>query len=369
MTARRTSRIRHASAQSGFSLVEVLVATAMGTVIIGSTLTALTHAMRANDAVLRLTAMNHALRSAMDLMVRDFLQVGSGLPPGHAIATPAGAGSSLLRLPGPPGTAFTNSANDTDLAAIVPGTGRGPVINGVATDTITILAADNTFTDVGVTAVSNTSIILPNGVDIGSGPDRVVPGQLMMITKGSFSTLVQVTDVNQNNRVLRFDSGDSLNLNQPSAGQGSLASLNAAAPPGSPANIRVTRIRMITYYIDATVTDRPRLVRRINNGDPLTFDNTLGTVVGNDIENLRISYDLADGASNPSNVRFTAADLDGSGACAPNPCTATQIRKINIALTARSSHASEPGARLFRNTLSSQVSLRSMAFVNQYQTP
>src|SRR6185295_15550560 len=45
---------------------------------------------------------------------------------------------------------------------------------------------------------------------------------------------------------------------------------------------------------DATDPSHPRLVRRINNGDPLLFDNTTGNTVAFDIDNLQISYDIAD---------------------------------------------------------------------------
>lgn len=365
----RRQRRARASSQSGFSLVEMLIAMAIGTMVMGATLTALSNALRANDAVHRLSGMNNTLRSAMDLMVRDFLQVGSGLPPGHVVQTPSGSGSTLVRIPGPPGTAFTNPAGATNIAAIIPGSGRGPVVNGVATDTITVLMADNTFLDISVSATTSTTITVPASVNIAAGPDRVVAGQLMMITKGSVTTLVEVTAVNTSSRVLTFATGDSLNLNQTTAAQGTLAQLNAATPANSTTTMRISRVRMISYYIDATTAGRPRLVRRINNGHPTTFNNTLGTMVGNDVEGLRISYDLADGVNNPSDVRFLTADLSGSGACSPNACAASQIRKINVSLTARAGNAAEAGGRVFRNTLTSQVSLRSMAFVNEYQSP
>ena len=56
------------------------------------------------------------------------------------------------------------------------------------------------------------------------------PGQLMMIWKGTFTTLVQVTSVNTAGRVLTFANGDSLNLNQTAAAAGNLTYLNAQAP-------------------------------------------------------------------------------------------------------------------------------------------
>src|SRR5581483_10136898 len=109
----------------------------------------------------------------------------------------------------------------------------------------------------------------------------------------------------------------SLNLNQTAAANGTLTALNLAAPANSGGTAgqavqqtQATRIRMITYYIDATISPaRPRLVRRMNNGNATTFNNALGTVVAFDIENLQISYDIADGVSNPSNVKMTADDL------------------------------------------------------------
>ena len=51
----------------------------------------------------------------------------------------------------------------------------------------------------------------------------------------------------------------------------------------------------------------------MNNGDPTNFDNALGTVVAFDIENLQVTYDLADGVTNPTNVRMDDDDLDGTG--------------------------------------------------------
>ena len=359
-------RLREAA---GFSLVELLVSSAIMVTILGSTMMTMTQALRVNETALLVTGMNSTLRGGMDLMIRDLLQVGSGLPPGHVILTPSGAGSLPLRIPGPPGTAFLSVSGDPDLSAIVPGPGLGPVINGVPTDIITVLAADNTFTDVALTAVTSTSVDVSSAVNIASGPDRVLPGQLMMIEKGATTTLVQVTTVNTSTRRLTLASGDSLRLNQPAAAAGSLAVLDAVAPAATPPATSATRIRMVTYYLDASVAEHPRLVRRINNGHPMTFDNTLGTAVAIDVENLQFTYDLADGATNPANVRFTTADLAGSGACAPNPCSVNQIRKVNVVITARSKDRFRSTQQFFRNSLSSQVSLRGMAFVDEYLSP
>ena len=83
--------------------------------------------------------------------------------------------------------------------------------------------------------------------------------------------------------------------------------------------------------------------------------------------NLHITYDLADGVTNPANVRMTAADLQGTGACAPAACSPNQIRKVNMMLSGRSRIPMRGTRQFFRNRLFTQVSLRSLAFVDRYQ--
>ena len=380
----KTSTHRNRNGEAGYSLAEVMVSVGIMTAIMGATMTTVNQARRATESALMVSGLNNSLRTGMDLMVRDMLQVGSGLPPGHVILTASGAGAVQLNVPGPPGTTFTNAVGDIDWSAVVPGPGLGPVVNNVATDVITVLTADNNFNDMPLTALTNTTMDVAatnpaNGlaIVISTGPDRILTGQLMMLEKGSNTTLVEVTAVDYPNRRVTFAAGDSLRLNQPAAATGNVTALRAAAPPdvlpAAPAAqvipTTASRIRMITYYLDTVVSGHPRLVRRINNGDPTTFDNTLGTAVATDIENLIFTYDLADGVSNPATVAMNAADLAGTGRCAPNPCSVNQIRKINIILTGRSSNNNQRGNRLFRNTLTSQVSLRGMAFVDEYLAP
>jgi type II secretory pathway pseudopilin PulG len=373
MTASAPPLRRRAADAAGYSLVEMLIAVLVLTTVMGAAMTALTDAVRANEAVVHATALNNTLRSGMDLIVRDLLQTGSGLPTGHVIQIPSGGTATAMRRPGPPGTAYASAAGDLTVAAVIPGPGRGPTINGVATDTITILTADNNFTDVKLSAVSPTTVDVVASVNIGAGVDRVSPGQLMMVRKQSMTTLVQVTSIDAATRRLTFGSPDSLNLNQSAVGiSGNLRAITLTAPTSPAAAAAdattITRVRMVSYYLDNTTSPgHPRLVRRINNGDHQTFNNTLGTAVALDVENLQFSYDLNNGANNPGNVRFVGNDLIADGTCGDSPCSPTQIRKVNVLLAARSSNSGVPRAKVYRNMLTSQVSLRGMAFVNEYQ--
>jgi type II secretory pathway pseudopilin PulG len=368
------------SPDKGYSLIELLIAMGITTAIMGVTLGGLSDAIKANNTVVEITDMNKGLRGALDLMVRDLLQAGAGLPKGHILLIPSGG--NLVRIPGPPTPAAvrTVSATDLSLPAVIPGAELGPTINNVKTDVLTILSADNNFTDIPLSAVSSTSVTVADKdhggpADIGTGIDRVIPGQLMMVLKQTATTLVQVTAVNAGTRVISFATGDSLRLNQTAAAVvGNLDKLNTKQAPIGPgaaaaAATRLTRVRMISYYLDDTTTPgRPRLVRRVNNGHETDFDNNkYGTAVALDVEYLKFTYDLNDGATNPGGVRFVAADLTTSGACAPDDCSPTQIRKVNVTLTGRSLSTTSAQPKVYRNTLTSQVALRGMALVNEYQ--
>lgn len=387
MTPHASSRPRLNA--DGFSLVELLITMAITIVIMGGTMTALRDASRATESAQLLTGLNTGLRVAMDVVVRDVLQVGQGLPTGRMVSIPSGAGRTVIRLPGPPGSNITLPDTATELSAVMPGPGLGPVVNGQATDIITTLAADSSFEGRQLTQLTDTTMTvaltrtaplpaIPNGANItDGGPDDILAGDLIMLTRGSLSALVQVTSVN--NQTITFAAGDSLGLNQNAAADGTVREYRDLDPGAAVANegidpatgtlqSRATRIRMITYYLDAT-TDvlRPRLVRRMNNGHPTTFNNNLGTAVAFDVENLQITYDLADGVTNPTNVRMVAGDLVAGGACGAIPCDVERIRKVNVLLSARARRPLRASQQLYRNSLLTQISLRSLAFVDRYE--
>ena len=397
-------RRRRANRQRGFTLIELLLAMAITTIILGATMLAMSDAIKATESAQQITDLNNGLRTAMDLMVRDLLQVGQGLPGGRSILLPTGAGSLTMQLPGPIGSDYYYDgasfcpprATDPDtvceeIAAVVPGPERGPVVvdGQAATDMITTLAADSSFDTVTLRTFASdgrsVSVALPgatapnhpSGHNISDNPDvggdNIRAGDLIMLTKGAASALVQVSSVS--GQTINFAASDSLRLNQASTISGTAGDLQNNAPVDtcSPAatcfvTTVATRVRMISYYLDVdTDPQHPRLVRRINNGVWNDFDNAFGTVVAFDIEGLTFSYDLADGVNNPSNVRMNDADLDGSGRCSPSPCYPSQIRKINISLAGRSRMVRRGTRQYFRNRLSTQVSLRSLAFVDRYR--
>src|SRR5690606_24143015 len=139
-----------AGGERGLSLVELVVGMALMTLVLGGVFSAMTEAMRANDTVKLSTSMNNNLRVAMDLLVRDMLQAGQGLPSGKVVSIPSGDGALPIGRPGPVGTDYTFDPASTSLPAVTVGAELGPEINGLPTDMVTLLAADNVLNQVEV---------------------------------------------------------------------------------------------------------------------------------------------------------------------------------------------------------------------------
>ena len=107
---------------------------------------------------------------------------------------------------------------------------------------------------------------------------------------------------------------------------------------------------MVTYFIDTR--RQPAQLVRCLNAECVTDPNGRRTVAFG-IENLQLSYDLVDGVTNAADVK--------------SPASPNQIRKVNVFLAARSRNRFTVTGQCFRNSVATQVSLRSLAFVDRYQ--
>jgi type II secretory pathway pseudopilin PulG len=368
---------RRSSRSAGYSLVELLIAMAVVLALMGVAVTALNNAYNATAMASAVTGTNNNLRTALDLVVRDMIQVGQGLPTGRSVQVPNGVGAALIQRPHPDGSACTAwPAGTVALPAVTPGPGCGPTIAGVTTDMITVLAVDSALEGVPVNSFSlgthTATVALPaqavGGRDISAGgPDDVNVGDLIMFTKGDVNALAYITAID-NDQTITFAAGDPMNINQFDAALNGTVDDLANTPPTTANSARMARLRMITYYLDESLTPgRPRLVRHMNWGDPAAANNQRGRTVAFQLETLQISYDLVDGATSRTNVRMVAADLVAGGACGANPCTPNLIRKVNLGVLGRSPNRLAATNRQFRNTLSTQVSLRSLALKDRYR--
>jgi len=358
--------------EKGFSLIEVMIATAVMLIIMGATLSMLTDAIHANEAVTAMADMQDNLRASMNLMVRDLVQAGGGIPiggisvpftdpannPGGAPIPPA------MNRPSPPTKAYTFPLASA-ITSVNPGFQLGPNSLGQLTDMITVIYADNTLpwssmapinnptapTCAGTLAATGLTVtfdtVTAGCAQLAAGNVSVVPGDLIMLSNNQGGNIIQqVTAVGGN--VLTFSPGDAFGFNGQPAASGTIAQLQTA--PGVFPPTSAVRIWMVTYYIDATtVPGRPQLIRQVNFKAP--------QVVGQVIEGVQISYDVVNAVATapPNNARNIIA-----------PDSPTQIRKINLYLMARSENPYSVTKQYFRANLLTQVGLRGLSFQNRY---
>ena len=366
--------------QAGFTMIEFMIAMAISLLALGATMVAFKDATTTNQSVTLKSDISDNLRAGMNLIEQDLILAAEGIPTG---------GIPIPYTPGPPnclgsGGAPINRPNLTGgltfpvcnvvLNAVEPGSQLGPPITspdatpGVNTDMITILYADNTLalnarminepavganpgcpngsiTNNGQTVTFDSTCILfsPIGVQLNVG-------DLIMFSNAKGNAIQEVTAVS--GQVLTFSGGDGLNLNGRTDPQGTMKQLENTNGSGNPNGTfpptTATRIWMITYYLD-NVTDplHVRLIRRVNWN--------AGQPVGETIENLQFKYNFIDGVTNPSGQQSIPAGLSES-----------QIRAVDVILGARSTNPWSKNNTYLRNNLMTQVSLRSMAFVNRY---
>ena len=178
-------------------MAEFITAMGIMTVVMGATMGGLAEIVKGNDTVLQMTGMNNSLRAGMDLIVRDLLQVGSGLPPGHTSSpSRAAPGRSGSGFPGLPSSTFLTPSAPTTIAAVIPRPAGSDLVDGVATD--------DAHRDDGRQHVPQRRDDRDRrgrhrdraGLDLAAGADRVSPGQLMLVMKGGLSILLEVTGVN-----------------------------------------------------------------------------------------------------------------------------------------------------------------------------
>jgi prepilin-type N-terminal cleavage/methylation domain-containing protein len=385
--------------QAGFSLIEVLVAISILVTVVGLAVGALLQAQSAATVVSYEANTQENLRAGMHFIVRDLTQAGEGIPQGGISVPNTGTTSTIFR----PGTATTfvyNGTGVTTLPPIMPGSGLGAqattvnpatntVLTGNNTDIINILYADNTLVDVHgyqtntypVAQASNPTcggVISPTGAFVTldancfTMPGLTQPisvGNLIMFHNQNGTALEYVTSVA--GQTINFASGDPAGLNQTGLTNGTVYALQnfngSGVSTGFPST-SITRVWMVTYYLDTTTNpSKPMLVRQVNYPNyPAGAAANPPQQIADSIEYLTFSYDIT------ASVDAAGTYPLGAGN-APTPIAPdlpTQIRAVNVFLAGRSeySYKTQDTAAYMHNNLMTQVCPRSLSFQNLFQT-
>jgi len=354
--------MRTSTSESGFTIVELLVASMITLAVIGIALTTFANALSLNESLTQLADSNQNLRAGTNLLVRDLLQAGRNIPTG-GIAIPSGAGATAIYRPSPPSTAYYfDNVTSSTLSAITTGANLGPTINGQSTDIVTIMMDDSVLGEVTVKpsgSPGTTAKLAVDGssIDVGSDlawlqgdPTNGVPaiqvGDVLYFASPTGTTLQTVTRITSPN--IYFDPNDPFKFNQRGAAAGSITQIVGAT-------MAVRRVYLYTYFVQADASGEPRLMRAVNMFPPQALAGV--------IEDLVLSYDLVDGVYNPTAVR----QLPYTDATAGVTYSASQIRKANVHVGVRSENKSTQQQDYIRNHVSTVVSLRNLAYVDRYQ--
>ena len=400
-----------ANSSRGFSLIELLVALAVGSLVVGAAVQLFSQGMAATFVVSQRAQMQQDLRATSDLLFKDLSLAGAGLPSATGILLPSQAGNPIYGFspncaarnnctPGngiayPCVTAGAIPCNPT-LYGLIPGWQLGITVPGSPqpSDVVTVVYTDTVFalpcytiqtitpTAVTVqlpaplpaTCILTPPLLAPQPV-VTNPPTAggLTPGDLLLFqsTVGGNTALAigEVTNVTNNgggSYTVAFAAGDTLNLNQPAAAAGDLAQL--ACAPGlapatpCPADATVTRIFAVSYYLSmmpdplGVGAGTPTLMRQVNGQDPVPVEE--GVV------NLQFTYDTYNAAG---------ALLNNSGDGGYSLGTSFNlIRKINLVhLTTRSQVSGAKSGFMVSNgyqTFDTQTSIsaRNLSYQNRY---
>jgi len=372
---------RRKKREGGFSLLEMVVAMALGTIVLGAAVSIYIQGVNATWTVSQRAELQQDFRAASNLLTNDLSLAGAGLGQGASIQLPTSATLPLYGCAQTTGTCYINSgAGETYpvqgttpyLYGLLPGYQEGPTVNTMATDIVTVVYTDPTFaldcytasvtnsTTVTFTLPGTLSCTLPTNIstpqavnDAGVG---LTAGDLVWFTFGTSNVVAEVTTAATSGGVVVFASGDKLNMNQASSAARSLASKTTGTTGTA------ERILVITYYLDSSVTPT-RLMRQVSGHTPMP--------VAENVVYLNFTYDLfntttttaAVGCPNPGAVTPACANGSSSGLF-PNQITKINIMHMDMDSSVNGSGFAQKGYS--RMDLQTSVSARNLTYVNNY---
>jgi prepilin-type N-terminal cleavage/methylation domain-containing protein len=353
-------------AQPGFSLVELVIAMALGLLILVGAVALFRQGVDISYTVTQRADMQQNARTAVNLMARDLTVAGAALPPGGGIGlpkkTPPLAPSQRPRRACPIDTAADcgnlGGYPGDMLYYVTPGDGMF-MVNGVPTDVVTIVFMDETLNlgetleNIEATASGTRIIVRPGDVAAINDPATgLKQGDVVLVWNQNGPAIGLVTHEPSGGNDFRLTPGsrDRLNFNHPG---GSVDSGNIAFildPPSGPTipDTSAARIYIVSYFLDASNPGNPRLMRQVNAA--------AAAPMAENIDNLQITYDIID------NSGLVSAGLSNIA-----PASPAQIRKVNLELMARA-----PARGLFRRgfdrvTLRTSLSIRNLTYSDPYK--
>lgn len=314
--------------ESGFSMVELMLASMVLLVSVGAVATVLRVSVSLHGKTEEGLELQENVRSALNLICQELINAGSGIPyltkinGSPAITVPFGA-----RL-GPLGAAvaadyvyFVTPCHSSGDTVAIDGEGS-PLPHPIQTDMLVFLGGmgDARFVQQappGPTANWGTIVYLEDNSIYSRG-------HVVLISNGFQVSLGQVTQVLLEGGLQFGDGGGMLGLNAPGSHEHPNPNYSAASQiPGGPPP-QIFPLASITYYVDAATNPAHPIMRRLANS---AAGASGGTPVADDIENLQVTF-LVDQDANATTPAIAIAS--------PSTNQLSLVRGITVSIRGRS---------------------------------
>jgi len=350
----------------GFTLVELLVAIAIGLIALGAASLLFKKGIDITLTVTQRAEMQQNARAGVNAMVRDVTLAATDLPAGGVELPQSGAPLQPRFGCTGGGTCYLTNGNNQfqngRLYYVNPHTQDGAVVGAITPDSLVVAYSDPamilgavTLSPAGDLTASKIQVTTPPA-NIASQQNGITVGDLIWLSNSNGNGIGVVTAFDGIDTI-SFASGDPLNINQPPTAAGPLIVGNVNGnitsdlmnqpptnPPVIPGPIQAQRIFLVTYFVFQDATGRRMLMRQVN-AHP-------ATPIAENVENLQVTYDTIDNTVTPP----VPVINQSNPAASPN-----LIRNVNIALTVRTTQKIGPFGDYQRLTLATAVSPRNMS--------
>ena len=371
--------------QRGFTLLEFMVASAIGLIVIMAMTQVFRMGMNATFTVTQRAETQQNLRAAIELMTKDISLAGAGLPSGGLQLATAGGNSKVACNQS--GTCYVPAdtyPTGNYMYGILPGFGNGVQSATVITaapaavnDSITSIYCDYNFslsnfkftfpTTTSATvavvnaAVAPNNILAPGGLNVGDlllflvstpGNGKTAQGTSAAQTA---SAVAEITGL-PNNLTINFAGGDALNFNQAATAANSLANAitNLGSGLGAGNQVAACRLNAVTYFLQVPpavgTIQTPRLMRQVNGLNAVP--------VADNIINMQFSYDVINSVA--GTMSANQSNPVGAG------LSPALIQKVNMWVMGQS--LTSGGNKNQSMYLASSVAARNLSFCNSYSS-
>jgi prepilin-type N-terminal cleavage/methylation domain-containing protein len=238
--------MRHARNAHGFSLIELMVALALTSVVVISVFSVMFGSQKATSRVTKLVENRQNTRAALQLLERDVRMAGSGW--GRTVVQGVYGGATI------------------GVRGVTTGYGGSLAAN----DTLQIMGGWDAATTLRLPLALQTDVI-----KVTSAAGFAV-GDFMVVTSGTWAHLFKITSITTN---------DITCSNSSTYNNGTRAGWPGGGT-GYPTGAQVYRASWVSYRVDSTLARKPMLVRR-EAGRPDQF-------VAYDVRQFTVTYLLQD---------------------------------------------------------------------------